>query len=84
MRWKVLHFRGKLDNLGKENYGFKTKKCPPYSDELVDLEKDIVKMIKNIEFRKVKCTFQKKLMSDIKMINESNGLLIPADKSRNI
>ena len=81
MRRKALQFCGKLDNLRKENYGFKTKKCPPCPDELVDLENDIVKMIKNIEFRKVKCTFQKKLMSDIKKINESNDLLITADKS---
>ena len=41
-------------------------------------------MVKNIEFRKVKCTLQTKLMSDIKKINGSNNFLIPAGKSRNI
>ena len=41
-------------------------------------------MIKNIEFRKIKCTFQTKLMPEIKKINESNELLIPANKSRNV
>ena len=41
-------------------------------------------MLNNIEFRNIKCTFQTKLMSDIKKINDSNELLIPADKSRNI
>ena len=36
MRWKTLQFLGKLDNSEKENYGFKTRKCPPCVDELVD------------------------------------------------
>ena len=53
-------------------------------DELVDFENDMMKIMKNIEFRKMNCTFQRKLVSDIKKINESNKLLIPADKSRNI
>ena len=53
-------------------------------DELVDFENDFTKMIKNIEFRKIKCTFQTKLMLNIKGIKKSNELLIPADKLRNI
>ena len=84
MRRKALQFLGKLDNSGKENYGFKTRKCPPCGDELVDFEKDMMKMIKNIEFRNINCTFQTKLISEIKKRNESNDLSIPADKSRNI
>ena len=84
MRWKSLQSLGKLDHSRKENYGFKTRKCPPCVDELVNFENDMMKMIKNIEFRKIKCTFQTKLMSNIKKINESNEFLIPADKSRNI
>ena len=84
MRQKALQFLGKQDNSGKENHGFKTRKCPPCVDELVDFKNDMMKMMKNIEFRNIKCTFQTKLMSDIKKINESNKLLIPADKSRNI
>ena len=54
------------------------------SDELVDFENDMMKMIKNIEFRNINCTFQTKLISEIKKRNESNDLSIPADKSRNI
>ena len=65
MRWEALQFLGKLDNSGKGNYGFKTRKYPPCVDELVDFQNDTMKMIKNIEFRKIQCTFQIKLMSDI-------------------
>ena len=48
-------------------------------EELVDFENDIMKIVKNVEFRKIKCTFKTKSMSDIKKINESNELLIPAE-----
>ena len=46
-------------------------------DELVDFENDMMKMIKNIEFRNINCTFQTKLISEIKKRNESNDLSIP-------
>lgn len=44
----------------------------------------MTKMIKRIEFRNIKNDFQKKPMTDIKMINEDNVLLIAADKSKKI
>ena len=44
----------------------------------------MMKMIKNFEFKKVKCTFQTKLMSAEEKINENNNLLIPVDKSKYI
>ena len=53
-------------------------------NELVDFKNDMMKMIKDIVFRKIKCAFQTKLMSDIKNIHESNELLIPAGKSKNL
>ena len=45
-------------------------------------------MRKSLEFRSIECTFQTKLMSDIKEINDNNSLvvfnffsyIIPADK----
>ena len=60
------------------------KKRPPCVGELVDFENDDENDKKYIEFSKIKFTFQTKLMSDIKKINVSKELLIPADKSRNI
>ena len=57
-------------------------------EELVFFESDLIEMRKSIEFRSIECTFQTKLMSDIKEINDSNSLVvfdffsytIPADK----
>ena len=57
MKWKALQFLGKLDNSGKENYGLKTRKYPLCVDELVVFKNDMMKMIKDIDFRNIKCTF---------------------------
>ena len=69
IRWKALQFLKKLDNFGKKNYDLKTRKCPPCVDELVDFNIDMMKLIKKIEFKKVKCTFQTKQMSNTKKMS---------------
>ena len=84
MRWKALQFLGKLDNTVQENYGFKTRKCPPCVEELVDFENDMMYLVKNIELRNANNSFQAKLSSDIKRMKTNDNLLIQADKSRNI
>ena len=66
IRWKTLQFLGKIGNTVQENYGFKTRKCPPYVEELIDFENDMMYMVKNIESRNVNNDFQTKLLSDIK------------------
>ena len=84
MRWKALTFLGKLKSSEKDNYGFKTVKCPSSVKELVLFENDMMDMIKNLEFRRVNNEFQSNLRNDIRQIRRSNNLFISADKSRNI
>ena len=84
MRWKALQFLGKLNNTVQENYGFKTKKCLPCVEELIDFEDDMMYLVKIIEFRNANNSFQAKLSSDIKRMKTNDNLLIQADKSRNI
>ena len=50
MRWKALTFFGKLKGNDKENFGFKTVKCPSSVKELVPFENDMMETIKNLEF----------------------------------
>ena len=54
MRWKSLKFLGKLssDN-NNQTFGFQSTKCRPPVNELVDFEKDMMLMVKNIKFRKI-------------------------------
>ena len=58
--------------------------CPGKVDELVPFEKDLIALVKNVKFRKVKNHFQKKLQHDIKMIRTSGKTLIFADKTNNM
>ena len=81
MRWKALQFPRKLDNTGQENYEFKTRKCLPCVEELIDFENDMMYMVKNIEFRNVKNEFQTKPSSNIKRMKDNDNFLIPGDKS---
>ena len=58
MRWKALTFFGKLKGNDKENFVFKTVKCPSSVKELVPFENDMMEMIKNLEFKRVHNEFQ--------------------------
>ena len=84
MRWKAMQFLGKLDQNGTETYGFKTNKCPLAIEELSEFESDLVSMIEIIQFRPVRNNFLAKLKNDIKEINNTDELLVNADKSTNI
>ena len=60
MRWKTLEFLGKLssDNNNNQTFGFQSTKCPPPVNELTDFEKDMMLMVRNIQFRKINNNFQ--------------------------
>ena len=65
-----------MDQSGTETYGFKTNKCPSAIEKLSEFESDLISMIKNIQFRNKK--------NGIKEINNTDELLVNADKSTNI
>ena len=84
MHRKALTFLGKLKGSDKENFGFKTVKCPSSVKELVPFQNDMMEMIKNLKFKRVHNKFQSILNNDIREIHRSNNLFIFADKYRNI
>ena len=84
MLWKASAFPGKLKKSDKDNYNFKTVKCPSSVKELVPFKHDMIDMIKNLEVKRVNNEFQSNLRNDIRQIRRSNNLFISADKSRNI
>ena len=78
----ALEFLGQLSsNNNTETYDFQSITCPPAVEELSDFEKDLLLMIKNIEFRKINNSFQEKLSNDIKKIKNSEKVFVSADKS---
>ena len=60
------------------------KKSPPNINELKGFENDLISLIKNIEFKKTRSKFQNKLKNDVLKINESNEIIVAADKTSNM
>ena len=52
-------------------------------ESIKDFEKDLRKMIENIQFRRVSSAFLLKLNEDIKNIKSSKKMFISADKTQN-
>ena len=58
----------------------KIKKCPPQLKELIPFKDDLVDLVKNIKFRKVRNNFQIKLHKDLKKVRSSKKTSTFADK----
>ena len=87
MRWKAFYFTNPKDkDEGRkiETFGFKTTKSAPCNDNLNGFEDDLVDLISNLEFDNKLSDFQKLLAKDVKHINNSDDLFVPADKTPNV
>ena len=63
------------DGTQKENSSrnrVKSNKCPPQVKDLIAFEEDLIGLVQQIRFRKVKTNFQRKLNKDLKTIKSSN------------
>ena len=65
-------------------YGLKSNKCPPQLKELIPFEDDLIDLVKNIQFRKVRNDFQMKLHEDLRKVRSSKKTLTFADKTSNM
>ena len=88
MRWKAYFFDKHNDGNKKKSdpiinaFRLKSRKCLQQIPEMKAFENDILTMIENIEFRRVSDEFLKKLDEDIKKINSSEKMFVPADKTQ--
>ena len=62
----------------------KRNKCPPQLEELIPFEDDLVNLVKNIKFRKVRNDFQIKLREDLREVRSSKKTMTFADKTSNM
>lgn len=85
MRWKALFFE-KPEQFGPEKatYGFKTSKAPPQMEHLIPFENDLYDLICNVQFDHRRSDFQKQLSKDVKGVQSSANILVPADKTTNL
>ena len=62
----------------------KSNKCPLQLKELIPFEDDLVDLVKNIKFRKVRSDFQMKLREDLRKVCSSKKTMTFADKTSNM
>lgn len=87
MRWKAQFFLDetwKNTHIESNTYGFKTRNYPKQCTELEEFEKDLLNMVKLIQFKNSTDAFQTKIKSDIATIKESPNVFIFADKTNNV
>ena len=65
-------------------YGRKRNKCPPQVKDLIAFEEDMIYLVYQLRFRKVKSNFQRKLNKELKTIKSSSKMFTPADKTSNM
>ena len=69
----------------QSEYGkIRAKKTPRQVKELIPFENDLVELIRNMKFRKIKNSFHEKLKEDIKLIKDSHKTMTFADKTSNM
>ena len=83
MRWKALLFEQE-DVPPTENFGFKTRKCPPQHKELANFEEELLNLIQKVSFKNTTNVLQNQLREELSKIRNSSKVYISADKTRNI
>ena len=85
MRWKAIQFSNNKNNDSKtEWYGLKSLSSPRPVKELIPFQNELISLVKNIKFRKVRNHFQDRLQQDLRRMKASNKTMTFADKTTNI
>lgn len=86
LRWRAFFFLNPTASgiQQKETFGFKTSKTAPQIKELTQFENDLLRLISKVKYDKHRTKFQCQLYKDIKKINASTHVLVPADKTTNL
>ena len=75
MRWKAYFFLNTInctEKEGREKYGFKTTKHPPpHIKEMDKFEAEMIGIVKEIKFRKMRNNIQQKMYEDMRRFKES-------------
>ena len=84
MKWRSHFFLNpQPTGIKKETFGFNTSKAAPIIPKLKTLEDNLLKLVKDIEFREHNNSFQNKLKHDARNIKNEEKVLIKADKTTN-
>ena len=89
MRWRAIflinnNIKATEDYKEGVSYDLKSGRSPPQVKDLIQVEDDIVRIVKELKFRKVKNNFQTKLCEDMKQVQTLKKMLTPTDKTPNM
>jgi len=87
MRWKAFFFLGgqsETHDYEDTHFGFKSRMCPPQVQELKQFEDDMFTLVDSVTFRPTTNSLLRKMQGDLKSVRETNDVIVPADKTRNL
>ena len=60
MRYRAIYFKkAEGDRVIPERYGLRADSCPPQVPELIPFEEELIHLVEEVKFRKVRNDFQK-------------------------
>ena len=82
-KWRAHFALNPIENPHRKNtYGFNSIRAPPNIKELVELQKKLIKMVKNVKYGDtIRNELQDKLSKEAKEIRKDTKMFIPADKT---
>ena len=69
---------------GQDKYGFKTRNPPFHIREMDKFEAEMIGMVKEIRFRKMRINIQQEMYEYRRRVKESDGIFVKSDKSGNL
>ena len=87
MRWKAYFFSMRLTVLKRRdgrNMGLELGNIPHHIKEMDKFEAEMIGMVKEIRFRKMRNNIQQKMYEDMRRIKESDSIFEKSDKSGNL
>ena len=84
MGWTAQLYLNPSSKTTKRTFNFRSINNPKRLRELDKFKSDLVKIVKNIQFRKYNNSFQRKIHDDKRRIQNSNNVIVHADKTSNL
>ena len=87
MRWKAYFFSIQLTIQKRRegrNMGLKLRNPPPHIKEMDKFDVEMIGMVKEIKFRKMRNNIQQKMYEDMRRFKESEKIFVKSDKSGNL
>ena len=67
-----------------ESYGLKSKRAAPSDPDLMEFERQLYEMVRNVKFKRVKMTeLEKHMKNTLKVVKQKGKVVVRSDKTNN-